>query len=257
MNAKNKEDRKRSAAYQKQIYNKEWSKKGVEGSSNKKTDYESNWYKKHGDFPGMYFKDYITEFYLDRSKQPLRVFEAGCGRGDDTEKISLDRDFISFGCDIPNIGVRLVHEKIEYGLFFCADTTKLPVKNNMRDIVYTSNVIEHVESPETMLDEIIRIPKIGGIRVLRGPSYDYWKISIFPKYMYYLITGKTFDPPGVKFPILKKSIENRVEFLHEDAMLPRMLPENVIAKIPFFLYPLMFGIFDVMGKMLKMLGMHR
>ena len=257
MNMKSEENQKRSPEYQKQIYNKEWSKKDVEGSSDKKADYESNWYKKHGDFPGTYLKEYIRRFYLDRSKQPLHVFEAGCGRGDDTEKINLDRDFILFGCDISNEGVGIVHEKVQYGLFFCADTTKLPVKDNVIDIVYTSNVIEHVESPEMMLDEIIRILKIDGICVLRGPSYDYWKISIFPKYIYCLITGKTFDPHGVKFPILKKSIENRVEFLHEDAMLPRMLPENAIAKIPFFLYPLMFGIFDVMGKILKMLGMYR
>ena len=104
-----------------------------------------------------------------------------------------------------------------------------------------------------MLSEIIRILKIGGICVLRGPSYDYWKISIFPKYIYYLITGKKFDPHGVKFPILKKSIANRVEFLHEDAMLPN----EVIARIPFFLYPLMFRTFDAAGKILKMLGMHR
>lgn len=258
MSVINEEDQKRSAEYQKRSYNKAYSKEGL-GINDKKADYLIDWYKKQGDFPEEYFKDYIEEFYpnLTKSEHPFRIFGAGCGSGDEIGKINLNQDFVLLGCDVSDIGIKKAHERIEDGLFFVADVTKLPVKDGVMDTVYTSNVIEHVESPEMMLSEIIRILKIGGICVLRGPSYDYWKISIFPKYIYCLMTGKKFDPHGVKFPILKKSIENRVEFLHEDAMLPRMLPNEVIARIPFFLYPLMFRTFDAVGKILKMLGMHR
>lgn len=251
------EEEKRSAEYQKKIYDEAYSQESLKGLPDKKANYERKWHKKQGDFPREYFRDCIEKFYLNESKEPLRVFGAGCGRGDEIGKINLNQDFVLSGCDISDVGIRTAHESIKGGMFFVADVTKLPVKDNVIDAVYTSNVIEHVESPERMLSEIIRILKIGGICVLRGPSYDYWKISIFPKYIYCLVTGKRFKPHGVKFPILKKGIENQVEFLHEDAMLPRMLPENVIAKIPFFLYPLMFGIFDAMGKMLKIVGMHR
>lgn len=255
MKARSEEEQKRSAEYQKKSYNEAYSKESL-WDNDKKANYELKWYEKHGDFPGEYFRDCIEKF-LDESKPPLRVFGAGCGHGAEIEKINLNQDFVLSGCDISEVGIREAYKKIKDGLFFVADVTKLPVKDNVMDIVYTSNVIEHVESPEMMLSEIIRILKIGGICVLRGLSYDYWKISIFPKYIYCLVMGMRFEPHGVKFPILKKGIENQVEFLHEDAMLPRMLPENIIAKIPFFLYPLMFGIFDAVGKMLNMLGMHR
>ena len=254
MKARSEEEQKRSAEYQKSSYNEAYSTGSI--VTDKKANYRSNWHKKQGDFPGDYFRDCIEKF-LDVYKQPIRVFGAGCGRGDEIGKINLNQDFVLSGCDISDVGIKNAHERIKEGMFFVADVTKLPVRDNVIDAVYTSNVIEHVESPEMMLSEIIRILKIGGICVLRGPSYDYWKISIFPKYIYCLVTGKKFDPHGVKFPVLKKGIENQVEFLHDDAMLPRMLPENIIAKIPFLLYPLMFKTFDVVGKILKMLGMHR
>jgi len=96
INVTNKEDQKRSAEYQKSSYNEAYSKEPE--FTDKKADYRTDWYKKQGDFPGEYFKEYIEEFYpnLTKSEHPFRIFGAGCG-SDDTIGILLYRSHAQ-GC---------------------------------------------------------------------------------------------------------------------------------------------------------------
>ena len=48
---------------------------------------------------------------------------------------------------------------------------ELPFKNNMFDIVYSSNVLEHVKCPESVLREAIRVTKKGGRIQIICPNY--------------------------------------------------------------------------------------
>src|SRR3989338_477154 len=47
----------------------------------------------------------------------------------------------------------------------------LPFENSSFDIVFSTTVLEHVESPETVISEAIRVCKKGGIIQIAVPSY--------------------------------------------------------------------------------------
>lgn len=65
------------------------------------------------------------------------------------------------------------------------DATDLPVKSETVDIVFTTQVIEHVPEPQKMINECFRVLKPGGALVLTGPFY--WPIHEEP-YDYYRYT---------------------------------------------------------------------
>ncbi len=56
-----------------------------------------------------------------------------------------------------------------------ASGTRLPVRTSSVDICYSSNVLEHVDEPRTMLDEMVRVTKPGGTVFLSfTPWYSPW-----------------------------------------------------------------------------------
>jgi SAM-dependent methyltransferase len=56
-----------------------------------------------------------------------------------------------------------------------ASGTELPVRSGCVDICYSSNVLEHVGAPETMLDEMVRVTKPGGtVFVSFTPWFSPW-----------------------------------------------------------------------------------
>lgn len=65
------------------------------------------------------------------------------------------------------------------------NATDLPVESETVDIVFTTQVIEHVPEPQKMINECFRVLKPGGALVLTGPFY--WPIHEEP-YDYYRYT---------------------------------------------------------------------
>jgi SAM-dependent methyltransferase len=56
-----------------------------------------------------------------------------------------------------------------------ASGTRLPVHTGSVDVCYSSNVLEHVDAPRTMLDEMVRVTKPGGTVFLSfTPWYSPW-----------------------------------------------------------------------------------
>jgi SAM-dependent methyltransferase len=51
------------------------------------------------------------------------------------------------------------------------DAQRLPFRTGSLDVVFSSNVLEHVRSPETMASEMVRVARPGGIVFL---SYTLW-----------------------------------------------------------------------------------
>lgn len=56
----------------------------------------------------------------------------------------------------------------DLGLFVDADLTKTPFKNKAFDFSFCSHVLEHVEKPELVIKEIVRISKQGYIEIPDG-----------------------------------------------------------------------------------------
>jgi SAM-dependent methyltransferase len=50
----------------------------------------------------------------------------------------------------------------------------IPYEDNQFDIVYSSNVLEHVQNPGKVIAEAIRVLKPGGISVFIVPNYGSW-----------------------------------------------------------------------------------
>jgi SAM-dependent methyltransferase len=51
---------------------------------------------------------------------------------------------------------------------------QIPFENNFFDIVYSSNVLEHVQDPPRVLAEAVRVLKPGGVMVCVVPNYGSW-----------------------------------------------------------------------------------
>ena len=52
-----------------------------------------------------------------------------------------------------------------------ADATSIPVATGVADIVFSTQVIEHVADPQAMVQECFRVLKPGGFLILTGPFY--------------------------------------------------------------------------------------
>lgn len=51
------------------------------------------------------------------------------------------------------------------------DSLKIPVETSTVDIVFSTQVIEHVSNPQAMVQECFRILKPGGFLIMTGPLY--------------------------------------------------------------------------------------
>lgn len=62
------------------------------------------------------------------------------------------------------------------------DAQQLPLKNNCIDIVFSTQVIEHVPYPEKLIREAFRVLKPRGVLLLTGPFY--WPLHEEPRDFY-------------------------------------------------------------------------
>lgn len=70
------------------------------------------------------------------------------------------------------------------------DATKIPFQNAIFDIVFSTQVIEHVPNPQEMIRECHRVLKLGGFLILTGPFY--WPLHEEP-YDFYRFTKYGFE----------------------------------------------------------------
>lgn len=57
--------------------------------------------------------------------------------------------------------------------FYVAKGEVMPFKNNTFDVVECSSVLEHVDDPKKVIEEMIRVLKPGGICYINAPNYLY------------------------------------------------------------------------------------
>jgi SAM-dependent methyltransferase len=101
----------------------------------------------------------------------LKVLELGGGRGVQARAIA------SWGCDIQSIDIRgrglregLVFPVVDY------DGVHIPFPDNSFDIVFSSNVLEHVTNLPDLLADVRRVlrPSGVGIHVMPTPAWRLW-----------------------------------------------------------------------------------
>lgn len=111
-----------------------------------------------------------------------------------------------------------------------ADAMKLPLPDACADLVFTTQVIEHVAHPERMAAECARILKPGGALVMTGPFY--WPLHEEP-HDYHRFTSHGFASLLTSNGIAPVSIEPDCGALTQVAVaVIEILPHWALALVP-------------------------
>ena len=116
-----------------------------------------------------------------------RVLDVGCGLGDDVRNLAgaVGETGSAVGVDASLAMVEearrrcanLPAAKIEQ-----ADGSKLPFESGWFDACRTDRTLQHVESPRSVLEEMARVTRSGGVVAASEPDYDTLAIdSDFPE----------------------------------------------------------------------------
>ena len=131
----------------------------------------------------------------------MRALDIGCGDGFFSRKLS-DLGYSVMGLDISDVALARAKSTVPHGTFLIHDLEQtLPVQDASIDIVWCSEVLEHLFSPLSLLNEIRRILKPGGRALLTVPFHGLIKnlgIALFAFERHY-------DPtyPHIRFFTLK------------------------------------------------------
>lgn len=100
-----------------------------------------------------------------------KLLDVGCGDGFQTQELA--RTYWSVGTDYRMEGFdRALPGRAS---FVCCDCERLPFPDASFDVVYTSNVLEHLEDVRRSLKEMLRVLRPGGVMVHSVPNVT-WKV---------------------------------------------------------------------------------
>ena len=129
-------------------------------------DYESKRWGAARLEPKPWFMNGLKLRYLlsDLNEVHGRVLDVGCGAGQVAKAVKRARpDLEVFGCDISQSALAVASAPDAGGVDFRQSTAeRLPFGDGELDFVWVFDVLEHVDSPETVLREISRVLKPGG-----------------------------------------------------------------------------------------------
>lgn len=110
-------------------------------------------------------------------KQYLNVLEVGCGKGYWSYVGAKYKRFNScFGCDVYNEfqveELRKICQKAEYKKI---TSRVLPYQSNKFDLVFSMDVVEHIQDDAFFINEHLRVVKKDGTVIIGTPNY--WRIT--------------------------------------------------------------------------------
>ena len=119
------------------------------------------------------------------------VLDIGCGEGRHSIGLYVDREVNAIGIDLSMEDMKTAKSRIkdfsitDNNKSFCAfgagDIKSLPFEDNIYDAVICSEVLEHLESLDDAVSEIVRVLKPGGVLAVSVPRFIpeliCWKLS--------------------------------------------------------------------------------
>jgi len=117
-------------------------------------------YKSH---PGM-------KVLFQMAKKAEKILDMGCGEGTRINLIAKKKK-LAVGIDLSRTAIKRAKKNYPEYKFLEADLVDLPFKDAAFDLVYSAFVLEHLDDPEGMILEAIRVLRKGGYLVLIAPNY--------------------------------------------------------------------------------------
>jgi len=150
-------------------------------------------------------KAYMRRLVPER--RSLKILDVGCGTGVNAEFLRAQGHRV-FGIDLSPTALATFHKFGFEGAVGDA-SIGLPFESNRFDLVFSSEVIEHLADGEAFLQELYRVAKPGGQLLLSTPNSAFWV------YRLYAVLGRTLSdvqhPGHVRFysiRSLKKLVES-------------------------------------------------
>ena len=101
-----------------------------------------------------------------------KVLDIGCGIGYLSELV-INHDGIAYGVDVESDAINYCKKNID-GQFEIGSAYKLPYDDNYFDYIILADVIEHIEHPSKVLDEIKRVAKNKAEVIISTPNLKGW-----------------------------------------------------------------------------------
>ena len=129
-----------------------------------------------------YNSDMLVQRYFQRRKtDEIRdtltlkpdqvVIDIGCGSGVQLKQIDPPGYALAIGIDVNMNAIRFARERgLRNTEFVIADAQHLPIKSSVADTIICAEIIEHVKSPDYLVQEIGRVLKYGGEVVITTPN---------------------------------------------------------------------------------------
>jgi 2-polyprenyl-3-methyl-5-hydroxy-6-metoxy-1,4-benzoquinol methylase len=143
----------------------------------------------------------IPNKFLEWLPRKGRLLNVGCGPFTEAERM-LQMGLDVYGCDISRFAIKKI---CDHKIRLCDARVRIPFKNNYFDIVYCTEVIEHLGQVGRFFDEITRVTKRDGMLLLSTPLFNYWKFRLK------IMLGKDiFDDYHCRY-FTKESIKSKLE----------------------------------------------
>jgi len=115
----------------------------------------------------LLFKEMLSDFREEN--KPLRILDLGCGPGYFIKYFKNNFDFFYAIDSVDYFDKRLLDKRT---FFTKTDALNLPYDNDFFDVIYSFDVIEHIENDKLFLNEVKKKLKPGGMFLLTTPNYS-------------------------------------------------------------------------------------
>ena len=135
------------------------------------------------------------------------VLDVGCGEGRHSIGLHVDKEVNAVGIDLSKEDIKTAKSRInDFSIsdqnksscvFGAGDIQSLPFKDNVYDAVICSEVLEHLESLDNAVSEIVRVLKPGGVLAVSVPRY-------LPEFICWKLSSEYSQTPGGHVRIFKQ-----------------------------------------------------